>query len=473
MPFIGDTAPYMTVADGSHEEFTEKNAFERNLILNVLFGQGVSLPDIFFFISHHLAEHVESANTTDSLFEAALGERLVIPYFRAPVSSFTSILGEIRKQKIGGLLERKDAKEDDQPDDKVDNVRLDRLARKFDKAVGDMAFEPRAIPSDVADTFGQDVKRAIFSETVPRSVISYGDDKRRLQDVWDSTAYLRSEKVFTRAQEFTKGQESTGLRRGELFRSLAHVEGLDIKKPDEVRTVARLMRYVNPSRKEDLKIVCRWINQCYQANQARKMTGKISFSNVDPITDPVVTELLARAKEWKLAESAPSARRFEHDVKLAPPERLVRGESAKSLLEVRGRHHKEIVGAVNAWQTAGSKDKAEKDDLKKLLDEYAAALNKAAGFTKGSVTSRMSLLGVVGRLGGMASSAFATDAGMEQVAASPDLRGKVLAGGLIFVGLIGQSAALWPSVIGSAMYKTYPIEYWASDANLPTGPTQP
>ncbi len=77
-----DQLVYFSAADRQMESFLEQDAFDRSLVLNILFQDGVAVPDIFFAISTGLESHFRDPTLT--LLEACIAEGLVAPSFRGP-----------------------------------------------------------------------------------------------------------------------------------------------------------------------------------------------------------------------------------------------------------------------------------------------------------------------------------------------------------------------------------------------------
>ena len=74
---------FFSAADRQLESYISFDKFEKSLYANVLFDEGVVIPDIFMFISKHLEDHI-AENGGKSFFESALENGYVIPSFRDP-----------------------------------------------------------------------------------------------------------------------------------------------------------------------------------------------------------------------------------------------------------------------------------------------------------------------------------------------------------------------------------------------------
>ena len=73
---------YFSAADRQMENFLDKDAFDRSLLLNVLFQAGILVPDILFCISGGLEAHLKNPSLT--LFEACLRMALSFQVFVQP-----------------------------------------------------------------------------------------------------------------------------------------------------------------------------------------------------------------------------------------------------------------------------------------------------------------------------------------------------------------------------------------------------
>ena len=71
---------YFSAADRQIEDVVDRATFERRLLEHVLFHPGPLIPDVFFFVSTHVAEHVKTG--AGGLLGAALAAGLARPAFR-------------------------------------------------------------------------------------------------------------------------------------------------------------------------------------------------------------------------------------------------------------------------------------------------------------------------------------------------------------------------------------------------------
>src|SRR2546423_3361498 len=109
-----DTALF-SAADRQMESFLSfgflRSAFEESLLNNLLFEEYIVVPDIFYFISGGLDEHIKARSQANSvgLLEAGLSEGFEIPAFRSPgTTSFREAFDLILDSGIAGLLPRVD-----------------------------------------------------------------------------------------------------------------------------------------------------------------------------------------------------------------------------------------------------------------------------------------------------------------------------------------------------------------------------
>lgn len=96
---------YLSAADPALEGFLDKDAFERSLLLNILFQPRVLVTDSAVFASHFIEQHVLQ-DPRRSLFEAGIASGIVVPAFRDRSSaSFMNALDIVRVASLRGMLD--------------------------------------------------------------------------------------------------------------------------------------------------------------------------------------------------------------------------------------------------------------------------------------------------------------------------------------------------------------------------------
>lgn len=347
---------YFSIVDRQLESFADYKAFERSLVFNALFQKGILIPDIFCFISQNLRHHIFESDHLNrkSLFEACIEHGIVVPAFRnLETTSFNDALANILgngndELAIQGV--HKKAK-------RIAN-RLQNAAKKNPQ------FSPEYWPKhDIGEKFGQVVEHHLACQKPPEVDTRSGISLEELQDLWELTERWRIHCVGE-ARDKTKEMTGGGLRRGEIMNAVGRDLGLP--KDHRVNDIAELFPYTKSSKEnEALRYFCRWVNDCYQYNQANEFGAIANFPVYDPIGSLMVSSILPKEQSKIDSEPAPTLR---EKVPLPSINVLLKMSPSEFILayEELGTGYFE---AVETWQQ--EPDDANKKEAIKYLHLYA------------------------------------------------------------------------------------------------------
>jgi hypothetical protein len=349
---------YFSIADRQLESFADYNDFERSLVFNALFQKGILIPDIFCFISQNLIKHIFESDHPNrkSLFEACIEQGIVVPAFRnRETTSFNDALADINELEIQGVHENAN---------KIAN-RLQNAAKKNPQ------FSPEYWPThDIGEKFGQVVEHHLACQSPPEVDTGSGINLDELQDLWERTERWRIHCVGE-ARDKTKEMTGRGLRRGEIMNAVGRDLGLS--KDHKVNDIAELFRYKKHSKeKKALRCFFRWVNDCYQYNQANEFGAIANFPIYDPIESLMVSSILPKEQSKMDSEPAPTIREtvplpsINVLSKMAPSEFILAYEES-------GTGYFE---AVETWQQ--EPDDANEKEAIKYLRLYAKDICKRA-----------------------------------------------------------------------------------------------
>lgn len=359
---------YMSIADRQLEPLLGNRTrveFEKSLYFNVLFGEGLAIPDVFFFISDALTAHeLTPAHKKLTFLESCVAQGLVRPCFRDPgLVSFRDALEVLRGQgdasrALAGLRPESDA-----------------LASRLDGAC--QSHVPISIPwpprVNVGARFGELLASA-FSDQTWRDAASSGGGTPTDSAWWKMSEAWRTDCVAEAARH-TREIAGQGLRRGELFKTVAKHLGYSGKEViDDIGVILRLPQ--QEDQRAALTIYWKWVNAVYQFNQARRFGLEPNIAMVD--SD--VTCLVERLPELDGALAAatpvgePTVIRFPLRV---PSLKALGKVKPEKLLDVRNERSADYFGALATWQRRP--DDAAAKGLAEAAEKYSRGLVEAGG----------------------------------------------------------------------------------------------
>lgn len=377
-----------SAADRQLEGLLTQSRFDASLTAGLLFlDGGLIIPDIYFFISDRLKQHLDSAAL--SRLEVALEMGMVMPTFRNQGSAtFVDALRVIRESGIAGLL----------PGDHPD-----RIARRLDAALlrsSDFqpVFWPSESPTSVAERYREIVETCLTGDEPPP--VESKESRALLNDVWQRSAQWRID-CLQRAISAS----GSGLRRGALMKEIGQTVGIE-KPVDDVRELYEAAQAAGlaPEDVTALKTICRIMNNCYLYNQAQQQVTRADFPAYDQSAEVVLTAGLSADDAPRAAARPRSERpRLERTLTAPPMDALLEADPRR-LLGVRQDIHADYTAAVKAWRREPTTQQAER-----LIDVQHAYVETLTRNVPGHQPDQMTITHVAGR-GAEASTMFVAGA---------------------------------------------------------------
>jgi len=382
----GEGCVYLSAADRQLEGYLDEAAFERSLLLNILFQPRVLIPDIFFFISTGVAKHLGRPHLT--LLEAGLQTGDIVPSFRDPsITTFGRALKVVkgegdRNRAILGI--RHDA---------------EATAKRLDEAIERAAaFRPAYWPqTSVAEGYERLAVRLLMVDDPPGLPSECGIPPERMLEIWNATTKWRTQ-CLVKAIEETKHVAGSGLRRGALMSAVGRSLGV-VADTGEINDVAELVEAetISPEDRFALHYFCRWITDIYHYNQSRALGATPNFPGYEPLEGAMATQLLREATSGVKASQRPSDRSSIRIEVAMPQPRWLSELPAHDLLAIKHDVGAGYVNAVKEWQRISTS--ATEQELQVRLTEYGVNLadrvRRAAGDSDGflqAVFSRFALI---------------------------------------------------------------------------------
>jgi len=244
---------YFGSPDGQMLPFLNEREFRRGLVLSVLFQGDLVIPDVFFFDSPYLRRFI--LHERRSPFSTWVKSGMIVPAFRdSGDKSFMQCFERITASNIVGV-----------PEEAAD------IAKLLDKACL-LSREARTVywPKERFDLGYKTVTtQAMMGELAV--------DDPRLIELWARTENLRIE-CFNDA---LANSPDSGLRRGELYKSIARYYKLSETAADDIR---QLMDGASgPEDHADLRYILKWTNYCYHYNQGKMLGLMPSLQSLDAL----------------------------------------------------------------------------------------------------------------------------------------------------------------------------------------------
>ncbi|MEV6482813.1 hypothetical protein [Streptomyces sp. NPDC051576] len=375
-----------SAADRQIEGLLTQSRFDTSLTAGLLFlDGGLIIPDIYFFISARLKQHLDSAAL--SQLEVALEMGMVMPSFRnRDTASFVDSLRVVREAGIVGLLPG------DQPD---------RIARRLDAALlrsSDFqpVFWPSESPSSVAERYRAIMETCLGGDDPPP--VESEESRALLNDVWQRSPQWRVD-CLQRAVTAS----GSGLRRGTLMKEIGRTVGIE-NPVDDVRELYEAAQAAGlaPEDVTALKTICRIMNNCYLYNQAQQQVTRADFPAYDESAEVVLAAGLSADGAARAAATPRSEQpRLERTLTAPPMDALLEADPHR-LLGVRQDIHAEYTAAVKAWHREPTSQHAER-----LIDVQHAYVETLTRNVPGHQPDQMTITHVAGS-GAEASTVFVT-----------------------------------------------------------------
>lgn len=316
-----------SVTDRQMESFLAEKNFERSLVLGVLFQPNVFMPDIFFFISDPLYQHVHGRPRM--LFEQAVHDGLIIPSFREPgTSSFHEALQVVEQAGIGGLLPREKRLE---IADRLDEVT--RTGLKYTN------WPARS----VAGRYRSLMIKVMTQDDPPLTGYETDAEIEEVASTWRNSTKWRID-CLDRALS----DSSVELRRGTYMAEIARSVGLT-RPPDDLRVIFGAAQEVGYSHEEvaALRNICLLMNDCYLYNMAAEHNCFPDFPKHNAWSTALINVITeAPISSPKGNVSTPP---LLLDVEIPPIESLL-AMSAFTLMRIREEYGLAYLAAARAWQ---------------------------------------------------------------------------------------------------------------------------
>ncbi|MEU6067663.1 hypothetical protein ABZ864_25150 [Streptomyces sp. NPDC047082] len=349
---------YLSALDRQAESFIDppqrKSVLERSLLSNLLFETAVLIPDIFFFISSGLADHIKCAvdENRESLIGASIAEGVAVSAFRdTDCNDFKTAYETVRDTGIRGLLAPEVCKQ---------------IARQLD-----ISARSGKESQDFASTpWPTESVGAMYEQRLASFLQPEGDvppaETRQIIKLWNDTHHWRHESF-----DNARARDDSGFRRGSYMAALGESVGLRGAPVDDIGQLFNEVR--DPERLLALKVLCYWMNECYSYNQARAFGVMPNFPNFHPeLSQVMLTSLEVSGVDnpTGITETTVTAR--------IPPPRVLLGMDPRRLIRVRKQTAgAEYFAALNEWR-GDPLNESLRREVETLFKAYARALRMEA-----------------------------------------------------------------------------------------------
>ena len=351
---------YFSAADRQLESFLDDEAFERSLMLNILFQEGLLIPDIFCFESKYLESHL-STRGSGSLFETGIKHGLVVPTFRGQgTSSFTEDL-EIIEAAGGGTSPVRGV---------LDNARsiAERLQAAADR---NKSFEPATLPQfDLARNYDKLITDKLSNDDPPNVDQSSGITQQDVDMVWYETRPWRTVSM-DEARAGTDQVGVGGLLRGQILIAVSGDIGLT--SPERVGDVREVLKFVeqnDPAKYPAVKTFFRWMIDLYQLNHARAFGAIPNIPEYGPLNGILMADIVRN--EPNANDLAPNP--IIHLKAKLPAIKTLYQMNPENLVAIRKDVGPDYFKSMRAWQLDRSNENAQK--VANKLTDYCGAISK-------------------------------------------------------------------------------------------------
>lgn len=347
---------FFSAADRQLEPYLTLAKFEKSLYANVLFGEGIVIPEIFIFISKHIEDHI-LRKSQKSFLESAIEGGYVIPSFRDPQKvDFNDALYVVKGEgnpsaAMIGIQ---------------DNAEL--VAQRLQLCTKNNSYKFETWSTTI--NFGEEYERVMTNFLLRDKMITLTDgdafNKQELIKLWDSTREWRIEVIGSAISE-TKNITGKGLRRGEIHNAVARKLKLPITK--EVGDVRYLLSAVKGDRtlNELLRTFMEWVTECYHYNMSSCLGCIPNFPLFNSKNGLILASLLPERNQ------SPSSKLsyIEEEVNFPNVDtlRVIRGNE---LISIRNDYGHGFLAAKKTWQE--NPTSRNEENLRKVIREYSNEL---------------------------------------------------------------------------------------------------
>ena len=328
---MNEDLTYFSIADRQMEPLTRADSvFVRSLLDNILFYPNALLvPDIYFFISHPLANHILHQGGSDSFLAACVANGLIVPSFRKSANgSFKGALTAINDERIQGV--RRD-------------TAIEVMSALHVAANNGTRFRSINWPGeDLGLRFEHELHKQLVRPQMPDAPLGRGQSD--LAMIWQDTAKWRMECIET-AKAQTALLAGTGIRRGEIMNAVAK----DLNYPeDRIDSIEPLLHFVSsdPRKRRALEAFFLWMNLCYHKNHADAFNCSLTFPRFDPIVNAVVSNFLPGSTSYNNYIEMVEIR----EVVTVPRASLLLRMGPKTILQARLEEGREYFERLVEWQ---------------------------------------------------------------------------------------------------------------------------
>jgi hypothetical protein len=331
---------YFGASDRQMESFVDLAAFREALVYGILFQGNLVIPDIFQFISGHMAELLLTDPLARNFITYGFRHGAIIPAFRTDNGgSFRASLKEIKASRIQGL-----------------HPQAEQMASILDDGVGDQHLYYRLWPKEALSVgYRKTLERCLLAPDIAAKFPDLGP-------LWKESADMREAMI-----QGTFADELGGFRRGDLYNALNCFLNKDPVPVHDIRSI-----WTKLSDQQSVSIAQRmlkWLNYCYSYNQGRMFDLKPELSALDNTDIQFVRHLAA------LNDTDGSAPIFSEEFRIPSAAAMLTIDPAQ-IYEVRNSElGTNYFTALNTWRLAPSDNTS--DALLERLRAYTAAIHTA------------------------------------------------------------------------------------------------
>lgn len=352
---------YLSASDRQGEAFVYRDSladlFNTSLLTNVLFEAGAVMPDIFFFISTGVWEHLQEAKKDNraSFMEVAVENGLLFSAFREPAyNTFSDAYQQIMDTSVRGTRPNSDCL---------------HIARTLDRSFSRGKDAGKAWPCywpihSVGAKFEQRIVRFFDPDGDPETDVS-PIDTPEIRELWARTREWRTSYLNE-----ARGLGVSGFRRGDYLAVLGRAAGITTP----VNDVREIFESIAPESRSAMRALCFWMNECYQFNQAIEFGAIPNVAHFDSILSPVTLAALSRPGD---AGITPSFHDEEVSARVPPPRVLAKLDAAGLIGVRQGPAANYYFDALEFWRKSPL-DPALAQEVKDAFLDYAKALRKVA-----------------------------------------------------------------------------------------------
>jgi hypothetical protein len=351
---------YFGLADRQLEQLWGKDsiAFQRTLLWNLLFQQGLVIPDVFLFISHCVEDEVLN-NHVNSHFVSALDEGRLVVAARSNFKSFAQLRNHIKETGITGF--RPDSEE---------------LAKILDNK----GIIPKTIPwasntgGQYASLLKQVLQQSEPSDPAPSGNL-YNFASTAMSNFWIQSKEWRTQ-FLKEAEERTQMIDPIGgIRRTEIMKVFADHYHIDVNQAIDFRQIIASGK-IPQNELESLRHYARIVTECYHLNQSIAFGARPGITNASDLTQIALSNHEQKAyvnSGGFVSTTGTSAIKLTAEL---PDYSMLYHLPPQVVSDLRNGYGAEYLSACDSWFAAQSAQNLLHLELK--FKKYCAAISKAA-----------------------------------------------------------------------------------------------